>query len=209
MCFIYLPAVVHEARFEPLLDLNVYWFGFTHRSVLINIFSMGHSFLMKISCLYFPPFWYYFSFFVRLLLLAMIFEMHAKMYDQIYYICWHYGTPFLSIHISCVGRHVLQSSSTQMKPQSSSNHEGTGSCPYSSIFQEIILSHKCHSHCLCLHGFRNSEHVKIQLICHWCAQDFGCKKGIKFDNPDVFIHKVEEIPYGIQSTLVSVFFIQC
>lgn len=30
----------------------------------------------------------------------------------------------------------------------------------SSIFQEIILNHKCPPHCHCLHGFRNSEHVK-------------------------------------------------
>lgn len=58
----------------------------------------------------------------------------------------------------------------------------------SSIFQEIILNHKCPPHCHCLHGFRNSEHVKKNPIC----TPFMCTRLWFRKCRDLLICKIEE-----------------
>lgn len=105
--------------------------------------------------------------------------------------------PSVSVVLEVKGHVSVQLDTKEEIPDSqkailSGVQPGSGLCPYSSIFQEIILSHRCHSHHLCLHGFRNSEHVKIQLVRHPCAWDFGYKNGIKANNLHIFICKVEE-----------------
>ena len=61
-----------------------------------------------------------------------------------------------------------------------------GSSTYSSIFQEIILSHKSHSHRLCLHGFRNPKYNKYAVH---VPETLVVKMTLRLD---VFICKAEE-----------------
>lgn len=68
--------------------------------------------------------------------------------------------------------------------------QSAGPGPDSSKFQEIIL----------FLGFRNSEHVKKQLASRRRARNAGGETGIRLDNRNVFICKVEEqIPFVVSS----------